>query len=122
MTHLVFCSCQEPGNLKKIYSHFIGEFEVLAHSVNGTEKLLQFYRFLMSGNVMSMQFTPQRGLNFVLLSDPLEDNSICRILGRNSNHSDSNSSQTSLITDMRSCTAGMHHINLQKNRLNPGFV
>ena len=95
MIHLVFCLYQEPGNLKKIYSDFIGVFDVMAYSVHGTEKLLQFYRFLISENVMSTQLIPQRGLDFVLLSDFLEDNNTCRILDRNSKHSDSNSSQTS---------------------------
>jgi len=90
MIHLVFCLYQEPGNLKKIYSHFIGEFDVLAYSAHGTEKRLHFYRSLISRNVMSIQLIPQRGLNFVPLSDSLEDNNICRILDRISNHSDSN--------------------------------
>jgi hypothetical protein len=38
MIHLVFCLYQEPGNLKKIYSHLIGEFDVLAYSVHVAEK------------------------------------------------------------------------------------
>lgn len=64
MIHLVFCLYQKPGNLKKIYSHLIVEFDVLAYSVHVKEKRYSVLQTLGVRKLDVNAIDPPEGLKF----------------------------------------------------------